>query len=151
MGVPSSLSSRPSRSPFISLFPPPPGPCLMVQAVLFRQSPGRAMRYLWVSFGALCRTRHYTRERERGRGERERERERSPLPSFQSADTSPKCSSHGCQAAANDDNDDDDDDGDGGEGGDDTRIRVQRFWNCFSPSSFFRKENVYAWYIKRKG
>ena len=150
MEVPSSLSSCPSRSPFIPLFPPPPGPCLMSKLFCSVSRPGAQCDIYGFLLGP-CVEPAIILERERERERGEREREKSPLPSFQSADTSLKCSSHGCQAAANDDNDDDDDDGDGGEGGDDTRIRVQHFWNCFSPSSFFRKENVYAWYIKRKG
>lgn len=50
-----------SRSPFI----PATVRLVVSWSKLFCPvSPGRAMRYLWVSFGALCRSRHYTGERE---------------------------------------------------------------------------------------
>jgi len=81
--------------------------------------------------------------------EREKSSPRFRRPSPSVSEYGPKCGSQGRQAATDDDdnnkdNDDDDDNrGDGGGGGgdeNDTRVRVQRFWDCFSPSSFFREK-----------
>lgn len=55
--------ARDPRSPFVSAAA---RPLVVSWSKLFCPvSPGRAMRYLWVSFGALCRSRHYTGEREK--------------------------------------------------------------------------------------
>lgn len=73
----------------------PPGPLVVSGPELFCPvSPGRAMRYLWVSFGALCRSRHYTKE-----SKREQERSLPSTPPTLSLppgmDTGSKCSSQG--------------------------------------------------------